>query len=134
MRAAQDRGLCYVQLMDWYARHPVPRLFKHDWRSSWPLKQFASRNSPGNQLGAGPVFLGQGLADRTIPPPLTAQMGVKLCQLGTPVNSQTYPGVNHIGLPHAADRDVLAWVRARFDGKPAPSNCAAQQAAAPPQG
>jgi dienelactone hydrolase len=123
IRAAQQRGLCYVQLADWYARHPVPRLFKRDWRTSWPLKQFASRNSPGNQLGAGPVFLGQGLADRTIPPPLTAQMGVKLCQLGTPVDSRTYPGVNHIGLPHAADRDVLAWVRDRFGGKPAPSNC-----------
>jgi hypothetical protein len=132
LRAAKRRGLCYVQLADWYAKHPVPRLFKRDWRTSWPLKQFASRNSPGNQLGAGPVFLGQGLADETIPPQLTAQMGIRLCQLSTPVDSRTYPGINHIELPLAADRDVLAWIRDRFDGKPAPSNCAAQQEAAPP--
>jgi pimeloyl-ACP methyl ester carboxylesterase len=117
------RSACYAQLFDFYEKHPPPRLFEGSWRESEPLRLFASRNDPGNQLSPGPMLIAQGKADKTIPPALTAQLDQHLCAIGQRVDFRTYPGVSHNGIPTASQRDVLAWADARFAGEPAPSNC-----------
>jgi pimeloyl-ACP methyl ester carboxylesterase len=114
---------CYAQLYAFYQHHLPARLFRGNWRSSQPLRLFASRNSPGTQLSPGPMLLAQGLADQTIPPALTAQLDRQLCSLGQPVDFRTYPGVTHNRITFASRADVLAWIKARFAGKPSPGNC-----------
>jgi pimeloyl-ACP methyl ester carboxylesterase len=114
---------CYAQLFDFYEKHPPPRLFEGNWEESEPLRLFASRNDPGTVLAPGPMLIAQGKADKTIPPALTAQLDQHLCAIGQRVDFRTYPGVSHDGIPAASQRDVLAWVDARFAGEPAPDNC-----------
>jgi pimeloyl-ACP methyl ester carboxylesterase len=117
------RSACYAQLFDFYEKHPAPRLFEGNWHESEALRLFASRNDPGTKLVPGPMLIAQGKADKTIPPALTEQLDQHLCAIGQQVDFRTYPGVSHDGIPAASQRDVLAWVDARFAGEPAPSNC-----------
>ena len=42
-----------------------------------------------------------------------------------PVDFRTYPGVTHDRITFASRADVLAWIKARFAGKPCPTMSAA---------
>lgn len=72
-----------------------------------------------------PVFLGTGLADRTLPPRRQYAAAVALCSAGNAVTWKTYAGVTHNGIVNAAFDDELAFVRRAMEGAPAPSNCSA---------
>jgi len=70
-----------------------------------------------------PLFLGTGLADRTIPPQHQYAAAAALCAAGNPLAWKTYPGITHNGGVNAAFDDELAFVRAARSGRPTTSNC-----------
>src|SRR5207302_3284920 len=70
-----------------------------------------------------PVFLGTGLADRTIPPRRQYAAAAALCAAGNPLVWKTYPGITHNGGVHAAFDDELSFVRGALSGRPMASNC-----------
>lgn len=70
-----------------------------------------------------PLFLGTGLADRTIPPRHQYAAAAALCAAGNPLVWKTYPGITHNGGVHAAFDDELRFVRSVLSGKPIASNC-----------
>jgi len=57
-----------------------------------------------------PLFLGTGLADRTIPPQHQYAAAAALCAAGNPLAWKTYPGITHNGGVNAAFDDELAFV------------------------
>ena len=76
-----------------------------------------------------PLFLGTGLADRTIPPRRQYAAAAALCAAGNPLVWKAYPGITHNGIVNAAFRDELAFVKNVLAGTANESNC--QQIAEP---
>lgn len=72
-----------------------------------------------------PLFLGTGLADRTISPHRQYAAARALCEAGNPLVWNGYPGITHNGIVNAAFADELTFVRALADGAAPPGNCAA---------
>ncbi|MCG2591901.1 alpha/beta hydrolase [Ramlibacter sp. XY19] len=72
-----------------------------------------------------PLFLGTGLADRTIPPRRQYAAAVALCAAGNPVLWKTYAGITHNGIVNAAFEDELRFVRRAFAGEAQENNCSA---------
>ena len=70
-----------------------------------------------------PLFLGTGLADRTIPPQHQYAAAAALCTAGNPLLWKTYPGITHNGGVNAAFDDELVFVRSAMAGQRMPSNC-----------
>lgn len=70
-----------------------------------------------------PVFLGTGLADRTIPPRRQYAAAAALCSAGNPLVWQTYAGITHNGIVNAAFDDELRFVRRAFAGDATQTNC-----------
>lgn len=71
-----------------------------------------------------PLFLGTGLADRTVPPRRQYAAAAALCAAGNPLLWNTYAGITHNGIVHAAFDDELRFVRRAFANEPQESNCA----------
>lgn len=80
-----------------------------------------------------PLFLGTGLADRTIPPPHQYAAVAALCAAGNPLVWKTYPGITHNGGVNAAFDDELRFVRSVFANEPVASNCGSLVAPGAPQ-
>jgi dienelactone hydrolase len=80
-----------------------------------------------------PLFLGTGLADRTIPPQRQYAAAAALCAAGTTLVWKTYPGITHGGGVHAAFDDELHFVRGVFAKQPVASNCGNLVAPGAPQ-
>lgn len=70
-----------------------------------------------------PLFLGTGLADRTLPPRRQYAAAAALCAAGNAVTWHTYPGITHNGIVNAAFDDELAFVRGTLRGQAEAGNC-----------
>lgn len=79
-----------------------------------------------------PVFLGTGLADRTVPPRRQYAAAAALCAAGNPLLWKTYEGITHNGIVNAAFDDELDFVRRAFANAALESNCAAIAEPGPP--
>ena len=70
------------------------------------------------------MFLGTGLADRTVPPRRQYGAAAALWAAGSPLVWKTYTGITHNGIVNAACGDELQFVRQVLaNGKPE-TNCA----------
>jgi hypothetical protein len=70
-----------------------------------------------------PLFLGTGLADRTLPPRRQYAAAAALCAAGNTVTWHTYRGITHNGIVNAAFDDELAFVRRILRGEAEAGNC-----------
>ena len=86
-------------------------------------KEHIVRNTPGSAHPGAPVYISQGMADTIVDPPVTVDFVAKLCKQGAPVYFETYRSVTHTKIAHASSKTAIAWMKDRFAGKPAPSNC-----------
>jgi acetyl esterase/lipase len=88
-----------------------------------PWRSMMLRNSPGQESAGAPVFIAQGTADTTVNPEITTRFGEALCAQGTPVTFIRLNGVTHTFAARDSVGDALAWMTARFQGIPPPSDC-----------
>ena len=65
-----------------------------------------------------PMFLGTGLADRTMPPQRQYATAAALCSTGSKVVWRAYPGISHNGIVNAAFDDELTFVQQVLGAKP----------------
>ena len=70
-----------------------------------------------------PVFIAQGTTDDVVAPSITEQFVKLFCRQGTRVDYRRYKGATHFNITRTAARDAVAWIAARFSGKPAPDTC-----------
>jgi hypothetical protein len=88
-----------------------------------PWRSMMEHNSPGQEPAGAPVFIAQGTADTTVNPEITTRFGEALCAQDTRVSFIRLTGVTHTFAARDSAGAALAWMTARFEGVPAPSDC-----------
>jgi len=74
------------------------------------LQRWFAADEIGHVATTEPLLVLQGEADEVVPPPATTQEVAMAQANGTDVTYRTYPGVDHFGLPAAAQPAVLDWL------------------------
>ena len=88
-----------------------------------PLMHVAAANDAAALHLALPLLIVQGTADTTVPRASSDALDQALCASGAAVQYEVYQGLTHREIVGGAATDALTWVRARFGGSGAPSNC-----------
>ena len=98
-------------------------LLKAGWQNNPYIKDFFSRNALGRKPAFSPVLLISGETTGDVPASLTAALVGRLCQQKDHVLFVNYPGLNPSAVLGNSVGEQVSWIRARFSGQPAPSNC-----------
>jgi pimeloyl-ACP methyl ester carboxylesterase len=98
-------------------------LLKPGWQSNPYIKEFFSRNALGRKPALSPLLLISGETDGEVSPSLTAAIVGRLCKKKDRVLFVNYPGLNPSAVLGNSVGEQVSWIRARFSGQPAPSNC-----------
>ncbi len=98
-------------------------MLKPGWENDRYVKAFFARNAPGRKPVHGPLLLIGGEADPEVPSDLTAPVVARLCEQKARVFFVKYPGLNASAAIGDSVSEQISWIRARFAGLPAPSNC-----------
>jgi secretory lipase len=98
-------------------------LLKPGWQNNPYIKDFFSRNALGRRPAFSPLLLISGETDGDVPSSLTAALVSRLCKQKDPVLFVNYPGLNPSAVLGNSVGEQVSWIRARFSGQPAPSNC-----------
>jgi Secretory lipase len=98
-------------------------MLKPGWENNRYVKEFFSRNRPGLKPAHGPLLLISAEADVGVPSTIAATAVAQLCKQKDRVLFVTYPGLNASTVLGNSVSEQISWIRARFAGLPAPSNC-----------
>ena len=98
-------------------------LVKPGWQNNTYIKEFFSRNALGGRPAFGPILLTSGETDGDVPLSFTAAIVGRLCRQKDRVLFVNYPGLNPSAVLGNSVAEQVSWLRARFSGLPAPSNC-----------
>jgi acetyl esterase/lipase len=114
---------CAGEVMDAFQGTSGPEVLAHDPLTIPVIQTLLHQNSAGNRPAGAPVLIVQGSADTTIPKVLTDAFDAKACAAGDTVDYRVYDGATHGTVIVAAQDDVVAWLKDRVAGKPAPTTC-----------
>ena len=98
-------------------------MLKPGWEDNRYVKEFFTRNTPGRKPVHGPLLLISGEVDPEVPSALTATVVARLCKEKDQVLFVRYPGLSARAVIGESVSEQISWIRARFAGLPAPSNC-----------
>jgi alpha-beta hydrolase superfamily lysophospholipase len=87
-------------------------------------QQRLNQNTAGYSAPKVPVLVMQGTADTVVNPNGTTQYIERACGFGQPIEYTMYEGATHQTIPKDAKPEYLGWFADRFNGAPAPSDCA----------
>ena len=80
-------------------------------------------NSPGAVNPLIPIMIVQGDHDEQIPVEVSAELAAKYCALHAIVNRRIYPDASHEEVLDAAHDEIVAWLNARYEERPAKNTC-----------
>jgi pimeloyl-ACP methyl ester carboxylesterase len=92
--------------------------------------KLAAANDPDQLRIAAPTMIMQGSLDVTVLPRTNDALARAMCKTGNELFYRVFPKADHEGVLLLGRHDAQAWVKARFAGKPAVSNCNALPTAA----
>jgi pimeloyl-ACP methyl ester carboxylesterase len=115
---------CFYYGYATYAATPSGTLLRPQWEKSVWIHRFFEGNAVGNAPIGGPLFVIAGEADQTVPIDGVRTAVKQICAAKQPVTFRSYPGLDHDPTMEKSTPDQLEWIRARFAGKAATSNCA----------
>ena len=98
-------------------------MLKLAWENNRFVKEFFSRNTPGQKPPHGPFLVISGEADPVIPGEISAKTVARMCKQGDRILFLKYPNLDASGVMGASVADQLSWIKARFAGDVAPGNC-----------
>jgi hypothetical protein len=94
------------------------------WESRLPLiKKFLDLSTPGVKAAHGPLLVISGEADPAIPADMSVKTVARMCKQGDRVLFLKYRDLDASGAMGASVADQISWIKARFAGYGAPSNC-----------
>jgi pimeloyl-ACP methyl ester carboxylesterase len=115
---------CFYYGYATYAAARSGTLLRPQWEKSVWIHRFFEGNALGNAPIGGPLLVIAGEADQTVPIDGVRAAVKDICAAKQPVTFRTYPGLDHDPTMEKSTPDQLKWIRARFAGKAATSNCA----------
>jgi pimeloyl-ACP methyl ester carboxylesterase len=98
-------------------------MLKPGWESNRFVKEFFSRNTPGQKPARGPLLVISGEADPAIPAEMSEKTIARMCKQGSRILFLKYPDLDASGVMGASVADQISWIKARFAGYVAPVNC-----------
>jgi len=98
-------------------------MLKPGWENNRFVKEFFSRNTPGQKRARSPLLVISGEVDPAIPAEMSEKTVARMCKRGSRVLFLKYPDLDASGAMGASVADQLSWIKARFAGYAAPSNC-----------
>jgi hypothetical protein len=98
-------------------------MLKPAWESNQFVKEFFSRNTPGQKLAHGPLLVISGETDLAIPAEMPEKTVARMCKQGDRILFLKYPDLDASGVMGASVADQISWIKARFAGYAAPGNC-----------
>ncbi|RLK46639.1 lipase family protein [Microbacterium telephonicum] len=101
-----------------------PDIFAKD-PTTGPLGAALRHNAPPSDIGM-PLFIGQGADDSVVPARTQDGYVERLCRAGQTVDYRVYDGFEHAQVMESYSPlvdDLLAWTKARFEGRPADPGC-----------
>jgi pimeloyl-ACP methyl ester carboxylesterase len=116
---------CFYYGYATYAAAPTGTLLRPNWQKSAWVHRFFDGNGVGTKPIGGPLFVIAGEADQTVPLAGVRAAVSLLCGAKQPVTFRSYPGLDHDPTMEKSTPDQLEWIRSRFAGQPATSNCPA---------
>ncbi len=116
---------CFYTGYATYAALPTGTLLRPQWQKSPWVHRFFEGNAVAKAPIGGPLFVIAGEADQTVPIEGVRAAVKQMCAAKQPVTFRSYPGLDHDPTMENSTPDQLEWIRARFAGKPAMSNCPA---------
>jgi hypothetical protein len=124
----QDKALpAFQRVAETCGEETAPELtremLKPGWENNQFVKDFFSRNTPGLMRAHSPLLVISGEADLAGLAEMSAGAVARMCKQGDRILFLRYPGVDASGAMGASVADQLSWIKARFAGYAAPSNC-----------
>src|SRR6266446_10649908 len=98
-------------------------MLKPGWEGNRFVKEFFSRNTPGQKPAHGPLLVISGEADAAVPAEMSGKTISRMCKLGSRILFLKYPDLDASGVMGASVADQISWIKARFAGYVAPGNC-----------
>ena len=98
-------------------------MLKPGWENDRFVKEFFSRNTPGQKRARSPLLVISGEVDPAIPADMSERTVARMCKQGSRVLFLKYPGLDASGVMGASVADQISWIKARFAGHVAPGNC-----------
>jgi hypothetical protein len=98
-------------------------MLKPGWENNHFVKEFFGRNTPGQKPARGPLLVISGEADLALPAQMSEKTVARMCKQGDRILFLKYPDVDAIGAMGASVADQISWIKARFSGYTAPTNC-----------
>jgi hypothetical protein len=98
-------------------------MLKSGWESNRFVKEFFTRNAPGQRPAHGPLLVISGEADPAIPAEMSGKTVARMCKQGSRILFLRYPDLDASGVMGASVADQISWIKARFAGYVAPGNC-----------
>src|SRR5712692_7531950 len=98
-------------------------MLRRDWENNRFVKEFFTRNTPGQKRARSPLLVISGEVDPAIPADMSEKSVARMCKQGDRILFLKYPDLDASGAMGASVADQLSWIKARFAGYVAPSNC-----------
>jgi hypothetical protein len=98
-------------------------MLKPGWEDNQFVREFFSRNTPGQKPAHGPLLVISGESDLVIPAEMSAKTVARMCKQGDRILFLKYPDLDASGVMGGSVADQISWIKARFAGYVAPSNC-----------
>jgi len=114
---------CYLVAYATYAGTPSGKLLRPGWEQSPQVKQFFANLALARSPIGGPMLVIGGEGDQTVPIDGVRDAVGRLCAMKQPVTFRSYPKLDHDPVMFESTAFQLDWIRERFAGKPAASNC-----------
>jgi hypothetical protein len=114
---------CWFYAYTLYRGTDAPAMVKTHWsRDPWAQKFFSENRAGAAPLG-GPLLAIAGESDTAVPLGAVRDVVGRACHDRQPVFFRSYPGLEHDQAMVETVPDQIAWIKERFEGKPAQLNC-----------
>jgi len=114
---------CWFYADTLYRGTDAPAMVKANWSGDPWAQKFFSENRAGAVPIGGPLLAIAGESDTAVPLGAVRDVVGRACHNRQHVFFRSYPGLEHDQAMLKSVPDQIAWIKDRFDGKPAQVNC-----------
>ena len=120
---AVTRDGCFYFAYASFLNDAAAPVLKAGWADTAAARRFFRETEIGSAPIGGSLLVIAGEGDQTVPIASVRAAVARACRRGMRLAFKPYPGLDHDPTMISSTPDQLAWIHARFDGKPAASTC-----------